>query len=61
VEIEASRGEDNLNTNIYCNKLVETSDLKIFPECFRGSLKTLWRATIGPAGVICLHLAYSLV
>jgi len=24
------------------------SDLKIFPECFRGPLKTLWQATCGP-------------
>jgi len=26
----------------------QISDLKILPECFRGPLKTLWRATRGP-------------
>jgi len=26
----------------------QISDLKIFPECFRGPLKTLWRATCRP-------------
>ena len=28
------------------------SDLKIFPECFRGPLKTLWLATCGPRACI---------
>jgi len=33
--------------------LEEISDLKIFLECFRGPLETLWRATIGPRAAIC--------
>jgi len=32
--------------------LEEISDLKIFSECFRGPLKTLWRATFGPRAAI---------
>jgi len=31
----------------------EISDLKIFFECFRGPLKTLWRTTFGPRAAIC--------
>jgi len=30
----------------------EVSDLKIFSECFRGPLETLWRATFGPQAAI---------
>jgi len=43
----------SLNTTIYCEKLEEISDLMIFPEYFRGSLKTLWRATCGPRAANC--------
>jgi len=28
--------------------LEEISDLMVFPQSFRGPLKTLWRATFGP-------------
>jgi len=33
-----------------CNltRFIRFQDLKIFPECFRGPMKTLWRATCGP-------------
>jgi len=41
------------NTNIYCEKLEELSDLMIFPECFHGPLKTLWRATCGQQAANC--------
>jgi len=34
-------------------KLEKISDLMIFPECFRGPLKTLWRATCGPRAANC--------
>jgi len=34
-------------TNVTLNAFQQISDLKIFPECFRGSLKTRWRATCG--------------
>jgi len=37
----------SLSTNIHCDKFEEISDLKVFPECFRGPLKTLWQATCG--------------
>jgi len=42
-----------LSTNIYCDKLEEIADLIIFSECFRGPLKTLWRATCGPRAANC--------
>jgi len=42
----------SLSTNICCNKWEEISDLKIFPECFRGPLKTLCRATCGRVPLI---------
>ena len=29
----------NLSTNIYCERLEEITDLKIFPECFQGHWK----------------------
>jgi len=45
--------EVRLSINIYCDKLEEISDLKIFPECFRRLLKTLWRATHDPLAVNC--------
>jgi len=32
--------------------LEEISGLNIFPERFRGPLKTLWRATFGPRAAI---------
>jgi len=38
-------------------KLEEISDLMIFPECFRGPLKTLWRATCGPRAANCPPLS----
>jgi len=42
-----------ISTDIYCDKLEEISDLKIFSECFRGPLKMLWWATFGPRDTIC--------
>jgi len=58
MDIEASQVsvQVSLRTNIYCGKLEEIADLKIFPECFRGSLKMLWRATCGPQAANCLLL-----
>jgi len=41
MEIKASLGLVSLSTRIYCDRLEEISDLNIFPECFRGPLKTL--------------------
>jgi len=35
-------------TNVTSNTFQKFSDLKIFPEYFRGPLKTLWRATNWP-------------
>jgi len=52
MEIEANLGY-SLGTNIYCDKFKEISDLKIFPECFRGPLQALWRATHGSRAAIC--------
>ena len=43
----------NLSTNIYCERLEEITDLKIFPECFQGPLKTLWWITCGPQAANC--------
>jgi len=34
-------------TNVTLHAFQEISDLKIFPEWFRGPLKTMWRATCG--------------
>ena len=52
----------------WCPKLVtglvtshafeQISDLKIFPECFRGPLKTLWQATCGPRACSWTTLIY---
>jgi len=36
--------------------LEEISDLNVFPECFRGPLKTLWRARFSPLAAICPSL-----
>jgi len=33
--------------------LEEISDLKIFLECFRGPLETLWQATFGSHAATC--------
>jgi len=34
--------------------------MNIFPQCFRGPLKTLWRATCGPRAANCpLLLQYN--
>jgi len=35
-------------TNVTSHAFQQISDLKMFPECFRGPLKTLWRTTCGP-------------
>jgi len=35
-------------TNVTSHAFQHISDLKIFPECFCGSLKTLWLVTCGP-------------
>ena len=48
----------SLSANIYCEMLEAISDLKIFPECSRGPLKTLWRATCGPWACNCPPLVY---
>jgi len=44
----------------YCSKckLTQISHLKIFPECFCGPLKILWRATCGPRAANYLPLTY---
>jgi len=34
--------------NVTSHAFQQISDLKIFPECFCGSLKKLWRATCHP-------------
>jgi len=34
-------------TNETLHAFQQISDLKIFPECFHGSLKMLWRVTCG--------------
>jgi len=54
MEIEASLWQVGLST-----KLEEILDLKIFPECFRGPLKTLRRATCGLRVANCPLLAYT--
>jgi len=36
------------DTNVTLHVFQQSSDLKIFPECVRRSLKTLWWATCGP-------------
>jgi len=58
MEIEANLGY-SLGTDICCDKLEEISYLKIFPECLRRPLKTLWRATFGPRGAICPPLLWT--
>ena len=35
-------------TDVTSRAFQQISDLKIFPECFRGPLIALWRATCGP-------------
>jgi len=40
--------------------LEEISELKIFPECFRGPLKTMWRAKCGPQAANCPPLEHYL-
>jgi len=42
------------------SKLEEISDLMIFSECFRGPLKTLWRATCGPRAANFPTLGYGI-
>jgi len=32
-------------TNVISHAFQQISDLKIFPACFRGPMKTVWRAT----------------
>jgi len=34
----------------------EISDVKIFPACFLGPLKAIWRASRGPRAANCPHL-----
>jgi len=51
----------SLRTNIYFDKLEEISDLKIFPECFCGPLKTMWRVTCGPRAANCRTLERSAI
>ena len=52
MEIEANL-RYSLATNIYFDKLKESSDLNIFPECFYGPLQTLSRVAFGPRAAIC--------
>jgi len=47
----------SFSTNNFSDKLGENSDLIIFPECFRGPLETLWRATCSP-GPLIAHTWY---
>jgi len=35
-------------THVTIHAFKQISELKICPECVRGPLKTLWRATCGP-------------
>ena len=51
--IEKVSVQVGISTKIYCNKLEEISYFKIFPECFRGPLNTLWWTTCGPRAANC--------
>ena len=45
-------------TNVTSHAFEQISDLKIFLECFRGPLKTLWWATCGPRACRWTTLIY---
>jgi len=45
-------------TNVTSHAFQQISDLKIFPERFRGQLKTLWQATCGPRAFSWTTLIY---
>ena len=45
-------------TNVTSHAFQQISDSKMFPECFRGPLKTLWRATCGPRACSWTILIY---
>jgi len=45
-------------TNETSHAFKQISDLKIFPECFRGPLKMLWRATCRPRACSWTTLVY---
>jgi len=38
----------SMKTNVTSHAFQHISDLKFCSECFRGALKTLWRATCSP-------------
>jgi len=45
-------------TNVTLHAVELISDLKIFPECFGGPLKTVWRDTCGPRACSWTTLIY---
>ena len=45
-------------TNVTSHAFQQISDLKIFPECFRRPLKTLWWAACGPGACSWTTLIY---
>ena len=45
-------------TNVTSHAFQQISDLKIFPERFRGPLKTLWQGTCGPRACSWTTLIY---
>jgi len=47
VQMHFRRRKDLSETNVTSHALQPMLNLKIFPECFRGPLNTLWRATCG--------------
>jgi len=47
-------------TNATSHTFQQISDLKVFPECFRGPLKTLWRATGVPRAYSWTTLQYNM-
>jgi len=48
-------------TNAILDAFQQISNLKVFLECFRGPLKTLWRATCGPRACSWTTLLYSTI
>ena len=48
VQMHFIQGKQFSKTNVTSHVFEQISDFKIFPECFREPLKTLWRATCGP-------------
>jgi len=48
MQIDFIQRKQIIETNVTSHAFQEISELKIFPECFREPLETLWRATCGP-------------